>query len=287
MSTMIRRMVAGFSPSASGLHFQNSFDHVPLLHINVLRHQIPIGDAANGLCGGMAFTVRDYFEAGIPVPPDTATPSSGPLFDYLARRLFDSFNLFKLPAGPVTYMSLMNPDVPDHETDLSRFGLAPHGRAWTMIDGEWPGIKADIDNGRLSPIALISVKSKDPLQMGQNHQVLAYGYDLDGTDLSIRIYDPNFPNDDTVTMSLSTANSQHTTPVTYSKSSRTVVCFFRPDYIFSPPPVAILGQAEWRWCHKCSGLFFSGGQASIGSCPAGGQHEKGVSWNYTLIHTPA
>jgi hypothetical protein len=45
-------------------------------------------------------------------------------------------------------------------------------------------------------------------------------------------------------------------------------------------------QSDWRWCHKCQGLFFSGGQSSVGNCPAGGQHEKTVSGDYTLAHTP-
>jgi hypothetical protein len=256
-TNIISGRTAGFSPSASGLHFKNSFSEVPLLKIDVLGQQIPIGNAANGLCGGMAFTVRDYFEAGIPVPPDTTAPSSGPLFDYLVRRLFDSFNLLlPLPPplffdptppfgpGPATYMWLMNPALPDHETDASRLGIAPHGRAWTMIISEWPKIKTDIDNGRLSPIGLISTKSVDPFQMGQNHQVLAYGYDLDGTDLSIHLYDPNWENDNTVTMSLSIADPQHTTPVTYSKGGRTVLCFFRPHYTFSDPSFNV-GQVNW------------------------------------------
>jgi len=38
----------------------------------------------------------------------------------------------------------------------------------------------------------------------------------------------------------------------------------------SPDP-----QKDWRWCHKCQGLFFSGGHELVGACPAGGQHEKG------------
>lgn len=46
------------------------------------------------------------------------------------------------------------------------------------------------------------------------------------------------------------------------------------------------GQADWRWCHKCAGLFFAGGEASIGRCSAGGPHEKGASGNYTLVHAP-
>jgi hypothetical protein len=303
-TNIIRQVVSGFLPSMSGFHFSNSaFPHVPDIKIDILGQQIAIGDAANGLCGGMVFATRDFFEAGNPIPPDTTNPSSGPLFDYLVGRLFDSFNLALPPAppptppipftfitptppfgpGPVTYMHLMHPALPDHETVASSVGFAWHGRAWVMINDEWPKIKADIDSGHLSPIALVLIKSLDPFQMGDNHQVLAYGYDLDGTDLTIRLYDPNFQNDDSVSMSFSIARPDHTTPVSTSKGG-TVWCFFRPLYIFSFPPGVIQSQSDWRWCHKCQGLFFSGGQSSVGSCPAGGQHEKGVSGNYTLAH---
>ena len=72
--------------------------------------------------------------------------------------------------------------------------------------------------------------------MGMNHQVLAWGYKLDGTDLTIHVYDPNHPDDNTVSMSLSIADPQHTTAVTYS-TGETILCFFRALYSFvSPPP---------------------------------------------------
>jgi hypothetical protein len=32
------------------------------------------------------------------------------------------------------------------------------------------------------------------------------------------------------------------------------------------------GQHDWRWCTKCSGLFWSGGAENTGVCPAGGAH---------------
>jgi hypothetical protein len=272
---------------------------VPDLKINILGNQVGIGDASNGLCGGMVFAVRDYFEAGIPIPPNTDAikPTSGPLFDYIVRRLFDSFNLLLPPPlppplgvpippngpGPATYMWLMNPTLPDHETDASRLGLAPHGKAWIMIESEWPKIKADIDGGRLSPIGLIELKSIDPFQMGNNHQVLVYGYDLNGTDLVMHLYDPNDPDNDNVTMSLSIADPQQTTPVTNS-AVPTVWCFFRPDYQFSSPPAYLQLQADWRWCNKCQGLFFGGGLANS-HCPTGGTHAapaQSGSGNYSL-----
>jgi hypothetical protein len=132
--------VPGFAPSTNGFHFSNTFSNVPLVNIDVGGIQIPIGSAANGMCGGMVFTVRDYYESRMFPPPDTNPPSQGPLFDYLVARLIDSFNL---PLGLPKYRHLMDPNLPDHETSLSNLGLAPHGRAWVMINEEWPKIKSD------------------------------------------------------------------------------------------------------------------------------------------------
>ena len=42
-----------------------------------------------------------------------------------------------------------------------------------------------------------------------------------------------------------------------------------------------LGQKNWRWCHKCQGLFFAGNAGS--HCPAGGAHDKTGSGNYDLV----
>jgi hypothetical protein len=90
---------------------------------------------------------------------------------------------------------------------LSGF-LAPHGRAYITINEQWPLIKADLDAGRLSPMALVLVKTHDVTQIGHNHQVLACGYDLSASqDLTIHIYDPNAPNDDNVTVTLNVASS--------------------------------------------------------------------------------
>jgi len=94
------KTVPGFAPSTSGFHFPNAFPQgVPLLTIPVLGQNISIGDASNGLCGGMVFAVRDFFESGISMWPDSGTtgPSSGTLFDYLVKRLFDSFDLVLPP----------------------------------------------------------------------------------------------------------------------------------------------------------------------------------------------
>ncbi len=41
-------------------------------------------------------------------------------------------------------------------------------------------------------MGLVTVESRNPMDLGHNHQVLAYGYDLDDdSNLTIRVYDPN------------------------------------------------------------------------------------------------
>ena len=194
---------------------------------------LPIGDASNGLCGGMAFAARDYFEAEKPPPGDTTAPGAGSLFDYLVDRLFDSFDL---PFGPVRYLALMSPLLSDGETMWSRIGLGPHGRAWQTVREEWPKVRADIDAGHPSALGLVKVKSSDPRQLKHDHQVLAYGYDLQGGILKLRLYDPNQPGRDDVTLSLCVATPTHPTAIATSPAAGPVFAFFRVPYVAADPP---------------------------------------------------
>jgi hypothetical protein len=258
-TAILRSFVPGFLPNRNGLHFPNSFPHIPHLTIPTGSVNVPIGDAANGLCGGMVYTVRDYFQAGVPPPQMHSPPTSGPLYDHIVRRLYMSF---EIPFGPYKYLHLMNPTLPDHETDLSRLGLAPHGRAWEMIVAGWPRIRADLDAGRLAPMALVQVKSHDALKMGDNHQVLAYGYELDLTDLQIFVYDPNYPDDDWCVLRLDIGDPQHTTAVSYTHEPGgmgTIWCFFHVGYTYWPPPtVSAPGGSQWRTWESLGGVLSSG-----------------------------
>jgi hypothetical protein len=230
---MTTRDVPGFLPSSSGFRFANSFPHVPVRRIGIPGVlSIGIGDAANGLCGGMAFAARDYFEAGRPIPADADAPGEGPLFDYLVARLFDSFNL---PFGPAAYLGLMSPALPDGESFWAGLGLAPHGRAWRMAS-EWPKIRADIDAGLPSPVGLVRIKSSNPMDLKHDHQVLAYGYELDTSALTLRLYDPNHPGRDDVAMSLDLADPARPIGVTSSPPGPPVFAFFRINFRAATPP---------------------------------------------------
>jgi len=230
----VSRSAPGFLPSTSGFRFANDFPHVPVRSIGIPNViSVPIGDASNGLCGGMAFAARDYFEAERPPPDDTTAPGEGPLFDYLCDRLFDSFDL---PLGPARYLELMSPMLSDGETLWSRTGFMPHGRAWQMVRDEWPRVREDIDAGHPSPLGLVKVKSTDPRQLKEDHQVLAYGYDLEDGLLTLRLYDPNQPGRDDVMLSLSVADPSRPTAITTAPPAGPVYAFFRVTYAVASPP---------------------------------------------------
>jgi hypothetical protein len=228
---MAQVRVPGFLPSTSGLHFLNYYPHEPTLTITLpLGNILPIGDAANGLCGGMAFTAADFFEAHHPVPTDTQPPAAGSaLYQFIVKRLFDSFNL---PFGIARYLELMEPAFPD--VGLG-FGLP--GRASVMVHDEWPRIRAALDAGHPVPLGLVKVKSKDPKDLCKNHQVLAYGYDLDdSSNLSVWLYDPNYPDRDDVRIQCNIASTTVPIPLTYFPDEA-VICFFHTPYTPTTPPV--------------------------------------------------
>jgi hypothetical protein len=231
--------VPGFVPSTGGLHFDNDFPHVPVMVVPVAGIQVPIGDAANGLCGGMAFAAIDLFRAGLSPPPDTTPPSQGaPLFDYLVRRLMDSFDL---PAGPGRY--LLWQSLPDDDVRLGWFGAAK-GLIRRTIEEEWPRVRADLDGGHLSPLGLIRAHSLNPMELGRNHQVVAYGYDLDEAtqDVQLLVYDPNHANDDSVLLALNLADPASRWPMGYVPGEDPPRGFFRPPYR-PPDPAAMAAVA--------------------------------------------
>jgi hypothetical protein len=68
--------------------------------------------------------------------------------------------------------------------------------------------------------------------------VLAYGYTVDNSQLTLRVYDPNRPRRDDVTLSLSLADPGAMTPLTAEPSGGPVFSFFRVPYRPALPPPA-------------------------------------------------
>jgi hypothetical protein len=213
--------VPGFSPRTSGFHFPNRFAPGPVMHLGLGSVRVPVGNASRGLCGGMVFAARDFFEARREPPSDRQAPGRGTaLFRLLVRRQFASF---RLPFGPLRYV-LWTWVIP--RTD--RFGI--RGLAWRTCREQWPGIRTDLDSGTLVPLGLIRTRSLQPMALTRNHQVLAYGYELDGDRLRVRVYDPNHPDDDSLALELSVADPTRPTPIAYIEHEEPVYAFFRTGY---------------------------------------------------------
>ncbi|MCK9901903.1 hypothetical protein MXD63_17695 [Frankia sp. Cpl3] len=242
-SALTRAAVSNFVPSIHAFEFVNAFPRQPVLRIPVAGlGSIPIGDASRGLCGGMIYTVRDLFEFGLAPPPASSPPAAEtPLYRYLVRRLFDSFDG---PRGVYRYYRLMS--AADTDTELARGRLRLPGASSTSVAKEWPLIRHDLDRGLLSPLGIITTRSADPMRLGLNHQVLAYGYEQRGVRVTLRVYDPNTPRPaaDDVTLSFDVLGSADAAaPLridhTIAIGGRPVRAFFRSRYRRADPRPAL------------------------------------------------
>lgn len=181
----------GFTPRQHGFHFPNNFvNHVV---------KLPGGKEIEtyGRCGGMAYASLDYYFARQPVPlykaadfPDNdgVPPDGNWLADFIYRRLMDSY----CNASAARYVLwTMRKDQP------TWLGLRK-GVTNCTKDAEIPRLRAAIDGG--TPVVLGLIVARDIKKVGENHQVVAYGYDLDPATgaLSVYIYDNNNPDEEIV-----------------------------------------------------------------------------------------
>ena len=157
---MVSVRVPGFEPARNGFHFANAFAHSPIRRFQLGSiAALDIGDAANGLCGGMSFSTADLHLAGLTPPPDVSPPRAGtPAHAYIVERQIASFDDGRVP---LRFFSLMSPTRPEREstmaTLLGMVRLDRHSRTWVMIHDEWPRIRTDLDAGRLSMLGLVRV----------------------------------------------------------------------------------------------------------------------------------
>jgi hypothetical protein len=175
--------IPGFLPSRHGFHFANTWPSVPAFWLGVGLLRLGLGDASRGFCGGMAQAATDRFVRGEAPPPDRMAPAAGtPLFAEIARRQLDSFD--RLVVVPLRFWraSIESASARDRETAA---------RAW-------PAIRSEIDAGRVAMIGLVRTAGPNPLRAGLGHQVAGFRYDETAGLVTLGIYDPNHPDDDTV-----------------------------------------------------------------------------------------
>ncbi len=147
----------------------------------------PITHADAGLCGGMVYSVMDYHANHLLPPTITMSPTAGddPVYTHCRDRLWDSLDV--LGQGH-RFLGYSSPLYPNGDEGVSQTLGLTRGRSWVTYREAVPQIQADIDAGMLSPLGLIR---SDELDIGKNHQVLAWAYEKSGQDVTLHIYDPN------------------------------------------------------------------------------------------------
>ena len=179
-----------FKPSLHGFHFKNEFD------VAISFEGIDFGSIEMKLCGGMAWAALDRFFGHVeaPIPPDTQPPEAwSPLFKELFGRQWDCMRGMNLIEKFLEWMCRPN----KHHWHDIRTSVGE-----LTQKEEWPTIKSLLDSGYPVSMGLVTVREfEDPTR---NHMVLATGYQLDDSNghLTINIYDPYFPNEDWVTISI-------------------------------------------------------------------------------------
>ena len=236
--------VPGFLPSRNGWPLANDLSgNFPVVTLPVVG-AIGSANAGNGVCGGFVFTVRDLFEHRPRLAPDprALAPAQGaPTFRFLTARFIDSLG----PAGYANAAKAITwTQTPDHDA-LFVWGLSHH-----MASTEWPAVKSAIDSGHLCPLFVIRAPQAAPFDvpavvgvLGHCHQVLAYRYAIDDAGhVTIGIYDPNNPGDDTSVITLNVSNPGGDVGVAapgiiahISESEFKVRGFFAAEYAYKDP----------------------------------------------------
>jgi len=200
-----------FRPSINGFAFPNALSGPDVTVTVPLAGRISIGDASNGVCGGMVFAACDYYEAAQSIPPGVIPPVSGSaLYTVITARLIDSFNI---PAGIAQYLVWMA--APDRSTGL--LWWRRRGIGEMTVSDQLPTIRATLDAGHPCPLGLVTVSGVDPRNLGANHVVLAYGYRLeDSGELTLRVYDPNSPGRDDIELSMNISTPAAGLPIRHN-----------------------------------------------------------------------
>ena len=199
---MSQDSTTAFLPSAHGFAFANSWPTGPAVSIPLGVGVLGIGNAGRGLCGGMVFAALDYWHAGV-APPAEQPEAGTPLFRFIVRRLVDSW---RLPVGVARYYRWMLLPDGDRPARLgARMGATGVGVARRTTGEHWPSVKARLDAGVPAALGVVTVGSVNPLLLGANHQVLAYGYETAGSSVILHVYDPNIGPDDSVMIRWDTA----------------------------------------------------------------------------------
>jgi hypothetical protein len=169
-------MRVAFNAREHGFKFSNSFTN----HVVTLP-PLGIDLTTAGRCGGMASAALDYWHNGLATPEDSSLPADGSVLgDYIYARLIDS-----IVANGWKFLHFMR--TPDHPTWLNGIGVARATR-----EEEFPRLREILDSGKPCLLGLSQARSIG--ELGGDHQIVAYGYELGDRYSTVLCYDNNHPD---------------------------------------------------------------------------------------------
>ncbi len=205
-----------------GFKFPNSYTNtykvIPDKYIPDVIYKGDLKFTTEGRCGGMAFAALDYYYAHKVIPIYASIPPNDtPLSNYILTRFHDSLDISFLgilkalgsiatsltPLGSVGSLE----EVPK----FIYYTIAPNENKFTVPitgtcgPGCLPGVRP-LTNGEISkatrsndqgkPVVLGLIAASKISDIGNNHQVVAYGYTFNknaNNQYTFFIYDPNHP----------------------------------------------------------------------------------------------
>lgn len=225
---------------------------------------------AYGLCGGMAFSSLDHWNAGVPIPrgahvadqPVRSRPGTPGLREVIWTRLIDSLTTGGVMARTIEWTFLLN-QVPEFLR-----GGAPELLRRTRL--ELAILRGHIDAGRPWPIGLIY----DNSSIWEQHQVVVFGYeDLGPNRMNLFVYDNNVPAQygqtaaSLITLNLGFPTLNATTPgdllVTDTSPGRMLAGLFCSNYTPAAPTTLARAFGEFVTSTSQVGFFQMTGGARL------------------------
>jgi len=185
-----RALDTPFLPSVHGFAFPNRWDDVDAARIRIGGRDFQI--AMRGRCGGMVFAALDYYRLGVfasQLAGSELPKRDSPLGRYIMRRQIES-----LAGGAGANMRRF-------VTWTIRPTGTSIGAATLMRKRELGKVLVSMVAGNPIPLGLIVAERLGGV--GLNHQVIAYGAEPGDWGLRVRVYDPNIPMRDDVTLDVS------------------------------------------------------------------------------------
>jgi len=216
-----------------------------------------------GLCGGMAFSSLDHWNARVPIPrganvhdqPGRSPRGSTGLREVIWSRLIDSLTVGTVMPRTIEWTFLLN-QVPAH------LGGGP-GELLRRTKGELAILRAHIDAGRPWPIGLIY----DQTSIWEQHQVLVFGYeDVGANRVNLLVYDNNVPaqsgttGPSIITLSMSGSGLTASTPNDVQATPDNplpprLAGFFCSNYLPAAPTMLALSFGEFVTATNAVGFF--------------------------------